>query len=620
MVATLTINVGARQIGGRSLALVSGATATATRDTSRIVAATAAMGNTAGIDRVSAGMRMIGQQITRTLDRVEHIKPLLGSIAGATTLAGIDAMVDRWAKTGQNLANLSYRLNMPVETIGNIRGALDQVGGIVSDADAGMRGLQETLSSASWGRSVEAIQAFKDLRIAIPDARKGEKMMAVQDALDQLSVALEGKTADAQARALARVGITGDAWLKALGHGPTFWRELQSRASRTGGVMTAAMVHHADEMSASWQRLTMAVSGVRNRLIDKYSPWITGFIDRLTPWIARMAPMRITPLETISRKMFGRESRGSSGRGAANPGPVADTTMNPARASFLETLSAGESRSYTSQNPHSSAWGRYQFIQTTDAAAKRESGITGDDPVSQDRRAWFWAAKIYRQRTGRDLERDWTAGEYESVAHALRDEWPSMPGGSQSHGLTMQTFIERAAANKARHTAPDGSAPVVIGDSIAAGIGRSRHWETHAEVGKGPSWVLNQIIDPDLDVRGKDVVLSSGASNDPGSASLVQQQIEALRSKGARTVRVVGVGDRPDLDGVNETLRRASEKAGGQFTGPLHDLSPDHIHPRNYYEVVGGPTVEVRIHDAPPGSTGDIKADGAVIAAPLVVN
>lgn len=121
--------------------------------------------------------------------------------------------------------------------------------------------------------------------------------------------------------------------------------------------------------------------------------------------------------------------------GGNGPEPTADTTMTPAKRAFLDALSMGESGGrYDAKNPNSSAHGRYQFIDSTDRDVSQKTGIFGNDPASQDRKAWYLAATTYGRNTGRDLEADLRAGgRDQEIAAALNKVWPSLPGGSQQN-------------------------------------------------------------------------------------------------------------------------------------------------------------------------------------------
>src|SRR5580765_5371200 len=170
------------------------------------------------------------------------------------------------------------------------------------------------------------------------------------------------------------------------------------------------------------------------------------------------------------------------------------------------------------------------------------------------------------------------------------------PGWRQAYGPESRGYVPAIAAHYkalAKQDAPaeptepqppvaasggtQGGGPLIIGDSLASkeGLGGS------GVVGASPKAVLSSInaLSPDQ-VAGRDVVLSSGASNNPAQASLVYEQIQALKKKGAGNVTVVGVGDRPDFEGVNDTLELVTGRAGGRFVAlPAGSLSRDRVHP-----------------------------------------
>jgi len=114
--------------------------------------------------------------------------------------------------------------------------------------------------------------------------------------------------------------------------------------------------------------------------------------------------------------------------------------------------------------------------------------------------------------------------------------------------------------------APPGAsqqpAPLIIGDSLASpqGLGGS------GVVGASPQVVKDNISAlSDAQVNGRDVILSSGASNNPAQAALAADQIKALYDKGAHSVTVVGVGEQSNFAGVNTVLQQAAAKGGARF-------------------------------------------------------
>jgi hypothetical protein len=105
-------------------------------------------------------------------------------------------------------------------------------------------------------------------------------------------------------------------------------------------------------------------------------------------------------------------------------------------------------------------------------------------------------------------------------------------------------------------------------------------------------------------VLGRDVILSSGASNDPSKVDAVAEQIAELKARGARNVMLLGVGDHPSLAGVNDTLAGIAQKTGAMFQ-PIDPttLAADHIHPKDYRPLLAGPTPQ-------PAQTADATPQG----------
>ena len=132
------------------------------------------------------------------------------------------------------------------------------------------------------------------------------------------------------------------------------------------------------------------------------------------------------------------------------------------------------------------------------------------------------------------------------------------------------------------------------------------------QTGAAPQAVLSSVLAlPEDQVRGRDVVLSSGASNNPAQVQLVSQQIDALKAKGATSVTLMGVGDRSDLSGVNDTLAQIAQAKGARFI-PLApgNLSPDRVHPQDYNQVASSalpPRGEARAALIPDSYMSDMQ-------------
>lgn len=164
------------------------------------------------------------------------------------------------------------------------------------------------------------------------------------------------------------------------------------------------------------------------------------------------------------------------------------------------------------------------------------------------------------------------AAHYKALTGARQ---PDRGGVPEAPPTTSQTA--QAPGGDMPISQPSARPPLVTGDSLASpgGLGGS------GVVGASPKAILAAVQAlPDDSVRGRDVVLSGGASNDAAGADLVEQQIKALKDKNAGTITIVGVGDAPKLKGVNEKLQDIAARSGARFV-PLDpaQLGPDRVHP-----------------------------------------
>jgi hypothetical protein len=164
----------------------------------------------------------------------------------------------------------------------------------------------------------------------------------------------------------------------------------------------------------------------------------------------------------------------------------------------------------------------------------------------------------------------------------------------------------------------DSGAPVdnmtAVGDSIAAHLvrkagvnGREYNFERRddstAVSGYGPTQIQD-VIDkmPDEDVKGRNVVLSSGVSNNPAQIDQVARQIQTLKARGAATVTVLGVGNHPKLAGVNDQLSTIAQENGAAFAGPLAKVADDGIHSKSPPAVLD----QARVAKQPAGAISSI--------------
>jgi hypothetical protein len=136
--------------------------------------------------------------------------------------------------------------------------------------------------------------------------------------------------------------------------------------------------------------------------------------------------------------------------------------------------------------------------------------------------------------------------------------------------------------------------PIVIGCSVADGIRAKmggpadqgiperfiitkeakKEFVTLTLQGRKPNEVLDVINLYKDALKGRDVVLSPGASNNADAAYLAEDQVKALRAAGVHDIVMVGVGKRQDFVAkqVNKQEGDIALAARVGFTGPLADI------------------------------------------------
>ncbi len=178
-------------------------------------------------------------------------------------------------------------------------------------------------------------------------------------------------------------------------------------------------------------------------------------------------------------------------------------------------------------------------------------------------------------------------------------------------GHWQQMFqAKQIAAPAVGGTAPAGPKPFAIGDSLAVGAQQANGYAGGGVKGASPDQVLDSINALPISggiAPGQPVVLSTGLSSDPSKMAVVQQQLDSLKARGVTDVRLLGVGNRPDLAPVNDQLAAiAKANPGVTFTGPI-SAGPDGVHP-----VAAG----YRGLGALPQAANAAAAPGAAVQAP----
>jgi hypothetical protein len=205
------------------------------------------------------------------------------------------------------------------------------------------------------------------------------------------------------------------------GRGAYYQRVLKDMVDK-GNVGQAAQMYNTVRPNLDGGS-TLAIDNmmrpiVRNQAMDSY---IDSKMGSAGGFIGHGTPIQAPDLPSGAAKLLPVIAWGEENNGYASSAPKGDQSGNPIQGN------------------------RYQFLRSTYNTQAPGAGVDPNDTsaASQDKVAWSYASRVYRDNTGRDLNADVAQGGHETqIAGALNKVWPSLPGGSQQD-QTMQQFSAR---------------------------------------------------------------------------------------------------------------------------------------------------------------------------------
>lgn len=257
---------------------------------------------------------------------------------------------------------------------------------------------------------------------------------------------------------------------------------------------------------------------------------------------------------------------------------------------------------------YTTAAGRYQFIKGTWDGLARQYGFRDFSPQSQD----LGAIALIAQR---GALQDAINGNYQKAIGKLGSTWASLPSSPYAQPRRSQDWINkqlggigsgeyRPASNRmptqswvelTGSKAKSNAGTMFFGDSIANGYRQQNKAIGETLDGASPIAVLSQIQkalkqNPNA-LRGQNIVLSSGYSNNVNDTRSIEQQLSLLKNAGAN-VQLMGVANQYNKfnqngAAMNGNLQNLAGKYGVLFLGGF-DAGNDLVHPKSYSDNYGG--------------------------------
>ena len=253
-----------------------------------------------GLNTIAKGFASIGRAAMSVLRTLVEIVPVLGTITGAATIAGMAKLVGTYANWSQQLTATADNLGMTTQQLQQFEDATRLAGGKTSDMDEALKALYKTQTDFVRGQaSADQIGWLNRLGINVKDATGQLRSMAdLMPEVEQKIAAIKNP-AD---RAAASAALLGDANANLV---ETFRRSHQS----FGAWMTDASRYtelsdkQKDQLEAYSQaqgRIGTAFDHLGQQLSATLAKNFTPLLNHLSEFVEKHTPEIIAAVDHIS--------------------------------------------------------------------------------------------------------------------------------------------------------------------------------------------------------------------------------------------------------------------------------------------------------------------------------
>ena len=253
-----------------------------------------------GLGTVAKGFASIGRAASGVLRTLVEIVPVLGTITGAATIAGMAKLVGSYADWAQQLTLTADNLGMTTQQLQQFEDATRLAGGKTSDMDAALGALYKTQSDFFRGQaSADQIGWLNKLGISLKDATGHARSMAdllpeVVKKIGELPV-----PADRAAASAALLGDANDTLVETFRRSHQSFNQWLTDASRytdlsekqkdqlqafseAQGRIGTAFDHLGQQIAATLAKDFTPLINQLSAFVEKHTPEIVAAVDRIS--------------------------------------------------------------------------------------------------------------------------------------------------------------------------------------------------------------------------------------------------------------------------------------------------------------------------------------------------
>lgn len=249
----------------------------------RTMAAVNRFSSVTGLTRLQSGVSKVARAGLGMFQSLSQIVPVLGTITGAASVAGIYRLASAWGQFGTNLRTAANSMGMAPGRLMAMQNAARLSGGSADAMSSALQGLSQTRWEATHGFAPEAIVQFKALGISLQELQR----MKPDEMFDRVAKRIRA-IRDPAAKVIAATQIFGGA---AQGLMPILQQteeqyQANVKEAERLGVMNRAGADAADRLRQAQTALTEAVEGFGYSLAQAVEPVITPVVNEMRDWIA----------------------------------------------------------------------------------------------------------------------------------------------------------------------------------------------------------------------------------------------------------------------------------------------------------------------------------------------
>ncbi|GCE81744.1 phage tail tip lysozyme [Komagataeibacter oboediens] len=249
----------------------------------RVQAAFGRFASLSGLSRLNSGIVGVGRSAVGAFQSLGQIVPVLGTLTGAASVAGVYRLASAWAQVGTDLRTTSRTMGMAPQKLQAMQNAAKLAGGSAESMTGALQQLSQMRWAATHNQDPAAAAQFRAVGVSMEELQK-----LSPDKLFQRVAARLRDIRDPAAQAVAATTLFGGA---AQGLMPIFQqtgREFENnlKLAERYGLFNQKGVDAADRLRKAQQKLELAVRGFGNSLAESLEPAIRPVIEGMAEWIA----------------------------------------------------------------------------------------------------------------------------------------------------------------------------------------------------------------------------------------------------------------------------------------------------------------------------------------------